>query len=251
MTTQVKLSKLACSICMTMTICMALTSCSSSATPKSLAKQIMTEMKVISLQGKYKNDLKPYSMMAKKVTAAQFYAFVRLSKIKRNQAIKDSMSTPAKEFHGKYPALVSGVHAKAFCEYIGKVTGNKVTLPTMKQWIYAGMAGPKQYKYPTNSGTIKPGVNIIAPQQIDNLDTHIPVATYPPNPYGMYGMAGNGVEWAISYSNSMHRHYYMQMGGTLEDIKSDGYSSSEVTNYSYADDPTFQSYTTFRCVLNH
>lgn len=85
--------------------------------------------------------------------------------------------------------------AFAFAEYYS------VSLPTEAQWEYAARGG-QQLEYPTDDGSlsmVKANYNGDIPG-IHNEEGHsIAVASYEPNPFGLYDMGGNVWEWCLDY----------------------------------------------------
>ena len=107
------------------------------------------------------------------------------------------------------PAHVDWHEAERYCAWLGEVTGLPFSLPTEAQWEYAARNRGKFVVAPTDDGTIRienrKGINIAT-----ELDTEeyakktgstlkwlspLPRDFRPPNPLGIYDMAGNGWEW--------------------------------------------------------
>jgi formylglycine-generating enzyme required for sulfatase activity len=107
------------------------------------------------------------------------------------------------------PAHVDWHEAERYCAWLGEVTGLPFSLPTEAQWEYAARSRGKYVVAPTDDGTIRienrKGINIAT-----ELDTEeyakktgstlkwrspLPRDFRPPNPLGIYDMAGNGWEW--------------------------------------------------------
>ena len=72
--------------------------------------------------------------------------------------------------------------AFAYCQWVGK------RLPTEAEWEVASMGGILDCLYPTGETIEKSKANFF------NSDT-VRVKSYPPNPFGLYDMAGNVYEW--------------------------------------------------------
>lgn len=98
---------------------------------------------------------------------------------------------------GRYPAInVSWNDANAYVRWLSAATGRFCRLPTSAEWTFAargGTANPYWW-----GGVMEPGMARCRgcnPGQPD--DGPAPVASYPPNPYGLYDMNGNVGEWAL------------------------------------------------------
>jgi len=90
---------------------------------------------------------------------------------------------------------VSWYGAMMYADYYG------VTLPTEAEWEYAARAG-QQLEYPTNDGNLSYsqanyGTGFGGPSGETYL-THVG-ELYPPNPFGLYNMAGNVSEWCLDW----------------------------------------------------
>lgn len=97
----------------------------------------------------------------------------------------------------RYPAInVSWNDANAYARWLSSTTGRFCRLPTSTEWIYAAQGGTSSpYWW---GGVMEPGMARCRgcnPGQPD--DGPAPVASYPPNPYGLYDMNGNVGEWAL------------------------------------------------------
>jgi len=100
------------------------------------------------------------------------------------------------EGYENWPASwVSWYGAMMYADYYG------VDLPTEAEWEYAGRAG-QQLEYPTNDGNLSHsqanyGTGFGGPSGETYLT---PVGElYPPNPFGLYNMAGNVSEWCLDW----------------------------------------------------
>ncbi|WP_100933966.1 SUMF1/EgtB/PvdO family nonheme iron enzyme [Candidatus Chlamydia corallus] len=85
--------------------------------------------------------------------------------------------------YGKHPVVgVTWYGASGYAEWIGK------RLPTEAEWEIAASGGMAALRYPCGEEIEKSRANFFT------ADTTT-VMSYPPNPYGLYDMAGNVYEW--------------------------------------------------------
>ncbi|MCP2003029.1 UNVERIFIED_ORG: formylglycine-generating enzyme required for sulfatase activity [Buttiauxella agrestis ATCC 33320] len=109
----------------------------------------------------------------------------------------------------KTPAHVDWYEADKYCNWLAKVTKLPFSLPTEAQWEYAARNRGIYVIAPTNDGTIRADEgsksNVASESDseayakkmgtsLGNLSP-LPGDLYPPNPLGIYDMAGNGYEW--------------------------------------------------------
>jgi formylglycine-generating enzyme required for sulfatase activity len=131
------------------------------------------------------------------------------------------------------PVGVSWYGAKAYCLWLGKLTGKAFDLPTEAQWEYAARSGGKDVLFATDNGKIDEGRNYPSDEQIEASDKSKPLnsldsilatpdlGSFPANPAGLYGMIDyNSTEWVQDWYNP---HYYEHSptknptGGTEQD----------------------------------
>uniref|UniRef100_UPI0036DBF5C6 formylglycine-generating enzyme family protein n=1 Tax=Photorhabdus sp. RM322S TaxID=3342825 RepID=UPI0036DBF5C6 len=99
----------------------------------------------------------------------------------------------------KYPASVYWQEAKDFCQWLGKVSGEKVDLPTEAQWEYAARSRGQLFIFANNNNVYEPNKNFTGDIR--------PVGSYPPNPLGLYDMMGNGQDWVNDwYAADYYQH---------------------------------------------
>lgn len=132
----------------------------------------------------------------------------------------------------KQPVVrVSWDEANAFCQKISEISGNTVSLPTETQWEWAARSGSADdfwfgstesdfgaFENLADSTTVDLAVTGVDPKpmrandpmrkfwdflpKILNVNDHqlisCPVASYQPNPWGLYDMNGNVAEWTAS-----------------------------------------------------
>jgi len=119
------------------------------------------------------------------------------------------------------PAHGDWYDADKYCSWLAKVTNIPFSLPTEAQWEYAARSRGQYLVVPTNDGTWKvengKGINISTDQtreewaennqiSLSSL-TAMPVDNYPPNPLGIYDMAGNGFEWVKDWYDPEYYEY--------------------------------------------
>jgi formylglycine-generating enzyme len=141
----------------------------------------------------HKVRLSAFSMMAYKVSYADFDLFT--DSIGEQRVDQDEFSLKYRKPHK--PAGVSWYGAKAYCQWLGKISGVALDLPTEAQWEYAARSGGRKVIFATDNGKIDKNRNF----PWDREDSSTPdLGSYPPNPAGLYGMldfmAG---EWALDW----------------------------------------------------
>ena len=181
---------------------------------------------------------KPFWMGATEVSVEQFWAFEKnhdngvydmhyKDQVKRGYYMNIT-NNPATACY-KYPAIrISWEKAMAFCDWLSKKSGKKVTLPTEAQWEWACRAGTDT---PLSFGGFDADFSLFAnlagaerkllavegvnPQPIQNpsplMDYELRdrrfddkilhlgnVGSFKPNAFGLYDMHGNVAEWTRS-----------------------------------------------------
>lgn len=129
---------------------------------------------------------------------------------------------PGSNLKGKanYPVVhISWFDAVAYCKWAGK------RLPTEAEWEWAARGGLQDKIYPwgdepVDQGKVKantwqghfPDHNTLR----DKFYGLAPVASFAPNGYGLYDMAGNAWEWCADY---YHSQYYQTIAGGVSNPK--------------------------------
>jgi len=96
---------------------------------------------------------------------------------------------------GQRPIInVSWENATAYAQWLSKRTGNSYVLPSERIWEYAARAGTKtDYPWGDEVGTNHANCRKCG-SRWDGQST-APVASFAPNPFGLYDMNGNVWEW--------------------------------------------------------
>lgn len=140
----------------------------------------------------HKVTLDGFSMMAYKVTYDDFDVFTDATGSTRINI--DSISI--RDRAPKRPAGVSWYGAKAYCQWLGKLTNLPFDLPTEAQWEYSARSGGKKMLFATDNGQIERPRNFPKEWEYGEKKPPLPdVGTFPPNPAGLYGMSENTSEW--------------------------------------------------------
>ena len=114
---------------------------------------------------------------------------------------------------GDHPVVhIAYEDALAYCEWAGR------RLPTEAEWEFAARGGLLGKKYPwgdereilENSNNSWTGEFPVTNDSLDGYITTAPVASYPPNGYGLFDMAGNVWEWTSDWYNT---NFYAQALG--------------------------------------
>ena len=88
--------------------------------------------------------------------------------------------------------------AKDYCRWLEDLSGLPVALPSEAQWEFAARNRGAYVVYPTDNGRLDFGRNY-PPRPEDWVDGTYPVGSFPPNPLGLYDMAGNATDWVDGY----------------------------------------------------
>lgn len=133
------------------------------------------------------------------VTVAEYRRF--------NDFISSPHSNPA-----DVPATgISHSNAKAFCRFWGKQFSPSLNgrLPSLYEWQVAAQGGNAFARFGTKSGELSRklanygGDKCCIPDATDGFLSLSPVTAFPPNPFGLYDMAGNVFEWTSTMREGM------------------------------------------------
>lgn len=157
----------------------------------------------------HKVTLDGFAMMAYKVTYEDFDIFTdAVGSPKINTDIERFKPGARKP---KRPAKVNWFGAKAFCQWIGQLSGLPFDLPTEAQWEYAARSGGKKVIFATDNGQIDEGRNYPA-RWGSGHDATPEVGFFPPNPAGLFGMLDY---MALEWTNDWYQPDYYKLSPTV------------------------------------
>lgn len=149
----------------------------------------------------HKVTLDRFSMLAYKVTYEDFDLFTDVTGKERINTDSMGMRNRAP----RRPAGVSWFGAKAYCQWIGKMTKLPFDLPTEAQWEYAARAEGKKLLFATDNGLLERPRNFPKEWSQGEEKALPEIASFPPNLAGLYGMSENTHEWVEDWYDS---NYY-------------------------------------------
>jgi sulfatase modifying factor 1 len=159
----------------------------------------------------HKVVLSDFGISKFKVTNADYAAYLKATGIKHpsvNILLKDYPSMTKDD----YSVGVTWQQAKDYCQWLGKVSGKKIDLPTEAQWEYAARSRGQYLPFATNNGKFEEGKNVPSEDQLDEYTDGYgfpiyPIGKYPPNPLGLYDMGLSGSEWVKDwYASDYYSH---------------------------------------------
>lgn len=137
---------------------------------------------------------RPFELMATEVTVGQYLTFARITK-------RPLPRQPNFQQTGSHPMVyIDWQDAAEFCDWVGG------RLPTEAEWEYAARGGHADHVYwwgnELSSDQANFGTNVCCDGAIDGADRWLktsPVASFPPNDFGLYDMTGNVWEWVADW----------------------------------------------------
>ncbi|HEM0854030.1 TPA: SUMF1/EgtB/PvdO family nonheme iron enzyme, partial [Escherichia coli] len=172
----------------------------------------------------HKVTLSGYSISKFKTTNQEYQLYLKLNGLQLKK-VDNPLTQKLVDSLNKLPdtpAHMNWYDAEKYCAWLGKVSGFPFALPTEAQWEYAARSRGQFVIVGTNSGTlemktINRGINISGASDREDfarkmglaggIMVALPVDSYPPNPLGLYDMAGNGYEWVNDwYDPDYYKH---------------------------------------------
>ncbi|MDF7680461.1 SUMF1/EgtB/PvdO family nonheme iron enzyme [Enterobacteriaceae bacterium ESL0689] len=172
----------------------------------------------------HKVTLTSYSISKFKTTNQEYQLYLKLNGLQLKQE-DNSLSQELADALNKLPdtpAHMDWYDAEKYCAWLGKVSGLPFALPTEAQWEYVARSRGQFIIVGTNSGVlemkdINHGINISGSMDREDFarkmglaggtGVALPVDSYPPNPLGLYDMAGNGLEWINDWYDPDYYHH--------------------------------------------
>ncbi|EQA1622878.1 formylglycine-generating enzyme family protein [Enterobacter asburiae] len=154
----------------------------------------------------HKVILSDFAISKFKVTNADYSSYIESRGIK-TLPVGPFMKSHPSLLKGDYSVSVTWQQAKDYCQWLGKVSGKRIDLPTEAQWEYAARSRGQYLPFATNNGEFERGKNIPNEDQLYEYTDGVglpfyPIGKYPPNPLGLYDMGLSGSEWVNDWYES-------------------------------------------------
>lgn len=153
--------------------------------------------------------LDAFSIQQLKVTYGDFDVYTMANGLPRHPPLGDEKSYGRIWVNARtaddVPAGVTWTQARAYCQWLGKVSGLAFDLPTEAQWEFAASNGRKTHwePAPTDNGLVEEGRNHPTFEWIKEhkgpRGQLYPVGRFPPSKLKLHDMIGNGFEWTLDW----------------------------------------------------
>ena len=235
----------------------------------------------------HKVELSSYSISKFKTSNKEYQFYLSYNNLAgRNVDLKtrNGQRWREKNMTPDTPAHVDWYEAEKYCRWLSIISALPFSLPTEAQWEYAARSRGKFFIAPTDDGAINindhKGINITTADDREKfaveqgtslgISSPMPRDARPPNPLGIYDMAGNGWEWMKDwYDPDYYKHspvkdpqgpenpvFKDSNGNYTKVIRSQDFSGPRrgVTIFRFDSDPANEGYLpgdkTVRCVVN-
>ncbi|GAB3126872.1 formylglycine-generating enzyme family protein [Novispirillum itersonii] len=133
-------------------------------------------------------EITPFLMGATEVTFDQFQLCVDAGACRADVSDRDWG-------RGNRPVInVTHADARAYARWLQQTTGLPYRLPTEDEWEWAARGGTTtRFWWGNEPGQMHANCRYCGPA--DSGKRSMPVASFPPNAYGLYDTAGNVIEW--------------------------------------------------------
>ena len=155
---------------------------------------------------------RPFEMLDREVSADDFRAFAAASS-------RQMPRQPEWYADGTHPVVnVTWSEAESYCEWAGG------RLPTEAEWEHAARGGLEGKLFPWGD-EFTGQANGRHTLKSEQFEFTAPVASFPPNPFGLYDMAGNVWEWTASPFTLTHGSKPVEDGYDLRIIRGGGWDN--------------------------
>jgi len=159
----------------------------------------------------HKVTLDSFSIQKYEVTQGDMDLFMEATGYVSNYIRYDKRrNKSANRFIDELPAVSTWDDARAFCQWLGKLSNKSIDLPSEAQWEYAARSRGKMVRFATDTGRQEAGVNM-APESKGGFSNPnalpLPPGSFPSNPLGLFDMSGNAAEWVLdNYQPDYYEH---------------------------------------------
>ena len=113
------------------------------------------------------------------------------------------------------PAALSYQEATAYCAWLGDAAGLPMRLPTEAEWEYMARSRGQTPFWPTDNGSFEYGRNVFDLSTLPRMSQDRPdVASFPPNPLGIYDLSGGLYDWVSDRAASDPEEAIIFKGGS-------------------------------------